>query len=393
VRWPSAVRPDLGGHAEYALREFLREDDTLVASTVDQTPDVAAIQRSPTKRAQLIAWLRDPKTLAAIDLGWAQLPSQLAAPRALSVSPRGLGRRANRPFRQLLTPRDIAALALPLAQTHTIATPEALLRRLDDHACVGCHQSQTIAGFHLLGEDDASIAAGNALAVSLSPPLVADRARRAALLDALATSDARPDLTRPSFERQGNAGGRGAHCGLGDAGFAAWTCNAGLVCAPSDAPADDAAVGECQPPAPDQRVVGDACELGAISPSADPRRDAIAHTPAAACGADLACDQNRVGFPGGMCTRGCEGLAPPATCGVIADLTPFNTCLARGRPFPECLAGNVDPAALRACDEQHPCRDDYVCAREPSGAGGCTPPYFLFQLRVDGHPPSRAITN
>ncbi|MEJ7602048.1 MAG: hypothetical protein WKG01_29395 [Kofleriaceae bacterium] len=26
----------------------------------------------------------------------------------------------------------------------------------------------------------------------------------------------------------------------------------------------------------------------------------------------------------------------------------------------------------------------------PVGSGGCTPPYFLFQLRVDGHPPSRA---
>jgi Cdc6-like AAA superfamily ATPase len=24
--------------------------------------------------------------------------------------------------------------------------------------------------------------------------------------------------------------------------------------------------------------------------------------------------------------------------------------------------------------------------RLPSGSGGCLPPYFLFQLRVDGHP-------
>lgn len=30
-------------------------------------------------------------------------------------------------------------------------------------------------------------------------------------------------------------------------------------------------------------------------------------------------------------------------------------------------------------------RDDYICARTPDGNGACIPPYFLFQLRVDGH--------
>ena len=91
-----------------------------------------------------------------------------------------------------------------------------------------------------------------------------------------------------------------------------------------------------------------------------------------------------------MCRPTCDRLPDDGTCGVIAVLTPFNDCLARGRPFPECLAQHVTPAGLRRCDDQHPCRDDYVCARTPSGTGGCTPPYFLFQLRVDGHPPSRA---
>ncbi len=63
--------------------------------------------------------------------------------------------------------------------------------------------------------------------------------------------------------------------------------------------------------------------------------------------------------------------------------------------FVQCLPGAwselfvVHPrqratAGLRACDDQNPCRDDYVCARAAHG-GACLPPYFVFQLRVDGH--------
>jgi hypothetical protein len=43
---------------------------------------------------------------------------------------------------------------------------------------------------------------------------------------------------------------------------------------------------------------------------------------------------------------------------------------------------------MRGCGEAAPCRDDYICARTPAGGGACVPPYFLFQLRVDGHPPA-----
>ena len=51
--------------------------------------------------------------------------------------------------------------------------------------------------------------------------------------------------------------------------------------------------------------------------------------------------------------------------------------------------GELLDAAAQAC------RDDYVCAQvaQPSGplfasdsGGACMPPYFLFQMRVDGHP-------
>jgi hypothetical protein len=104
------------------------------------------------------------------------------------------------------------------------------------------------------------------------------------------------------------------------------------------------------------------------------------------CGEGL-CEINQVGFPHGMCALSCEAVkgSSTATCGAIAVLTPFNECLARGTAFTRCVQENVRPAGLRRCDFRSPCRDDYICARMPSGAGACLPPYFLFQMRVDGH--------
>jgi hypothetical protein len=47
------------------------------------------------------------------------------------------------------------------------------------------------------------------------------------------------------------------------------------------------------------------------------------------------------------------------------------------------------PGQLRQCSARHACRDDYICSQNeghPPGSGVCIPPYFLFQMRVDGHP-------
>ena len=382
VRWPSAVRPDLGGHAEYLLRVFRAGVDARAPFTVaplTDTPDVARIRKSPALRKRLLAWVRD--NLAAIDAGTGQLPDELAASRAISVAPRGWSRRANRPYRQLLAAADLADL--DLAPLRHARSPEALLRRLDDLTCQGCHQARTIAGFHLVGEDPSDVAPGNALAVSRSVHLVAEVARRSALAHAVAAG-APADYARPFAERgTTDPGANGAHCGLGDPGFAAWTCAPGLACVPHDAPADDAHVGVCHALAPH---VGDPCEVLPLTPRADPHRDRTARPRPSACSAGAVCNTNAVGFPGGMCTESCADLSPDGVCGVIAALRPFNDCLARKTPFPRCLAEHVFPAGLRSCDELHACRDDYLCARTPNGKGACIPPYFLFQMRVDGHP-------
>ena len=115
-------------------------------------------------------------------------------------------------------------------------------------------------------------------------------------------------------------------------------------------------------------------------------RDRVPHTRSRACPAAGVCQSNYAGFPAGMCSVSCDGMPEAATCGGIPQLRGFNDCLAGGRPFAQCIRANVRPSGLRACDEKSPCRDDYICAAGSSERGVCLPPYFLFQLRVDGHP-------
>jgi hypothetical protein len=381
LRWPSAVRPDLAGHAEYLLRAFRLDASRKRYESVplENTPDVVRLTGDAALRKDFIAWLAVTENLASVDRGTALVPERFLAKRAVSVTPRGLARKTNRPFASVFAPSDFASLRLD--RLTTVKSPEALLRRLDGQSCQGCHEARSIAGFHLLGDDPVSTPAGNAVAMGASPHLAGDLERRRSVVRSMLTGSTAPDFSQPFAERSDHSG-YGAHCGLGsDPSFAEWKCAAGLVCQPYDAPVGDG-VGQCLPPEP--RAAGDPCEAGPL----DPKRDRVAKVEKKACAGSAVCNTNAVGFPGGMCTETCSALSPSAVCGSIAVLDPFNACVARGEPFLDCLANNVRPAGFRACDHQNPCRDDYICTRVGTGgkSGACIPPYFLFQLRVDGHP-------
>jgi hypothetical protein len=387
VRWPSTVRPDLAGHAEYLLLGFEWNEDakTLVPRPLENTPDVARLRADPKLRADLAAWTAE--NLAAIDAGTARVPERFLAKRARSVTPRGFARLENRPFRSIFRPSDFDAALFAKAETEkldSVRSAEGLIRRLDDASCQGCHESRSIAGFHFLGSDHGSNEAGNALVTAFSAHVEDELERRSALTDALAEGKS-ADFSRPSAER-GAFDGYGAHCGLGDPSFAKWTCAEGLTCQPYDVPKGERGlVGTCLPP---QLSVGDPCEVGSVEPSLDARKDRVGHATRKECGGGLACNSNEVGFPGGMCSASCSDARDDMRCGAIAILAPFNACLARGEPFPHCLAEHVRPAGLRACAVGSPCRDDYICAQSNTARaheGVCLPPYFLFQLRVDGH--------
>ena len=348
VRWPSAVRPDLGGHAEYMLRAFSWNAGTkrYDVRPLENTPDVAKLKASAPLRKELLQWLRQPDNLRALDEATLRIPDRFLATEAVSVAPRGLERLANRPIEQVFQPGEWQAVP----GSRTLRSPQALLRRLDDLSCMGCHQSRAVAGFHLLGVDrrgaSRTFTNGNALAVPHSPHVQDELARRGAYV-AASLSTARPDPFRPLAE-------------------------------PLEASA-----------AAEPATVGSRCEPTRITPSTNPWLDRAEKLPRISCeGAASVCEKTSVGFPGGMCSGPCDPKDANGTCGGIAILSDFNSCLAAKKPFGECLARHTRPGNLRSCSAQQPCRDDYICAQaegQPEGRGACIPPYFLFQMRVDGH--------
>ena len=391
VRWPSGVKPDLGGHAEYVLRAYRWEADRGLyrPAGLENTPDVARLRSDTALHAALFDWLREAEARKALDHGTLRVPDRFLAREAVSVAPLGSARLANRPFSQLFGGADWGAVP----DSRTLKSPAAILRRLDDLSCSGCHQSRSVAGFHLLGTDRAgatrTYGAGNALAVPHSPHVEDELQRRAAYVAASRT-EIEPDPFRPLALFGRGEGGFGAACGLaGDPGLAAG-CGRGLACRPQVsqvsqvAPLPGDAIGTCMPERP---AVGAFCEPVSLRSFPDPRRDRAAPQGRAACAVSSHCESTSVGFPGGMCSGACDPGDPDAICGKIAILDGFNRCLAARQPFESCLAAHTRPGNLRACSSARPCREDYICAEAGGGgAGACIPPYFLFQMRVDGHP-------
>jgi hypothetical protein len=376
ARWPSTVRPNMAGHAEYLLRVFRpTERGSLEAAPLENTPDGERLARDAALKKEFLAWLAQADTLKNVDLGTVLVPERFLATRVTSVAPHGLSRLENRPFTRFLNEADLAFL--PLRDHQHIASPKRLLRRLDGLSCNGCHQSKSVAGFHVLGRD-AEDRKADALAMPHSPHFTDEVKRRKRYFEALLATAA-PDEYRPMAERPAFDRGFGAHCALStEPTFADWDCAEGFSCVRLNEPD----VGQCMPKGPE---AGSACEVGKMQPSADSHRDYVALGPKRSCGDGAVCEANGVGFPGGMCSMGCASLGENATCGAIAELSGFNDCLARQVPFEDCILENTRPGALRRCTHDAPCREDYVCAAMPSGEGACIPPYFLFQLRVDGH--------
>lgn len=381
VRWPSTIRPDLGGHAEYLLRVFHRNPRSgrLNPAPLENTPDVPRLLRDAGLRGALKKWILETDHLRRIDEGTAVLPEAFLADKAESISPHGWARRANRPFSALFQEADFNGV--DFSGLRRVRSPKGLLRRLDDLSCLGCHQARSVAGFHLLGQDPPQTIAGNAIATPTSPHLRRDLSRReASLLRMRETGQAISD--RPLSERADrDEGGWGSHCGLGDPSFAAWTCNAGLRC--TGVHGEVGEVGECFSVGLDR--VGEPCERGTFRPRLASHDDGMTSAKQNPCEAGV-CEAGGVGFPDGLCAVSCDSGDPQTACGAIAILQDFNACLARNDPFADCLANNVRPRGLRACGADHPCRDDYLCSRGADGKNTCIPPYFLFQMRVDGHP-------
>lgn len=381
VRVQSTAHPSMGGHVEYALHVFHPTDAARTAfapAPMDNVPDVERLARDAALRADLVAYLRQPEVLRSIDQGTLRMPERFLATSARSVAPRGLERPINRPFRQVLREEDLAGL--DLGSYRTVRSTRALVRRLDGLSCNGCHQSRSIAGFHHVGMDAAGDPAFRSLVSGASNHLLSDLERRRTYVEAIARGET-PDELRPHSERQGNEGGFGASCGLGDPGFAGWTCKEGLRCAALE----QAEVGVCLDAAP----VGAPCEAGThVYAGKTPTGDRVAGAMSRlSCGPQLGCSPNISGFPIGACAGRCQDGVTSGACIDFLDIDGFQACLRVGVSEEECAQKFTGERIDRACDAAHPCRQDFVCARTgDADHGACVPPYFVFPLRLDGYP-------
>ncbi|NUO54231.1 MAG: hypothetical protein HOV80_35745 [Polyangiaceae bacterium] len=379
VRIQSTAHPTLGGHIEYSLRVFHAADEKRSAFTpaaMENMPDVAALSKDAALRDELIAYLRTPEALAAIDEGTLRVPERFLATSARSVSPRGLTRGGNRPFSEVLSEKDVQGF--DLSKYSSIGSPKALLRRLDGLSCVGCHQSRSIAGFHHVGNDKKTDPAWSSLVRGSSTHLIADLDRRRAYVEAVA-SRKKPEERRPAAEAQGQDGGFGAPCGLGDPGFASLRCGSGFTCVKLE----DPDVGVCL----DDQPVGGPCEVGTMLPGASPKKDYVRALERRSCGPSLGCSPNINGFPLGACAATCKDVGDSGRCIDFVDIDGLQACLRVGKEAAWCAERYVVERVDRACDAAHPCRQDFVCARtDDPEKGACVPPYFVFPLRADGYP-------
>lgn len=379
LRWPATVHPSLGGHAEYLLMQF-RPDAAkgYRAGLLENQPIYKRWSRKEQRAFR--AWLAEPAQLASLREGTIQIPESYLAKAAISAAPHALARGINRPFAKLMPPE--LYVDFPFEGLAPITNYKELERRLDTMSCSGCHQSKSLAGFHLLGKD-ASDKVVDALATPYSPHLLDElEIRRRAFSKAMRSGEATRARNNPQRSYRLDPGGWGDHCSLGKT-HASWTCKAGLSCVPTA----DPDLGHCQ--SLGEAKVGESCEHAYITPRVRPSDERAKGLASRACQEGV-CERTRVGFPGGMCATSCEPARPNMRCGAIALLTNFNQCLAKRKPFAQCIVENSRPAGLRRCDTANPCRDDMICARvDQSEVGACIPPYFLFQLRVDGHPSAR----
>lgn len=430
VRFPSGMETEFGGQAAYLLRVFAAAPGeggvVLRPKPLENTPDVARLKADAALRQELVDYVR--ANLPAINQGVYQLPERVLAMKAISYSTFGSARLANHPVTEALPAAMLTGL--DFGGMRLVRSEQALLERLDNGSCMGCHQAGATAGFHMFGLDDGSTSPLNRIKTGISPHLYAEGFRRAAYVAAVADG-AEPDRYRPpSFAPPANwqAGKPFAYrpaaltmpCLAGESAGAfgeGWACTAGASCKPLvESKAVGIALGQCVRLDEARNFSGQPCLTGAITTAAGkPWLDRYRKTGqfgAFAAGFSQTafnCRPAKIGVPAGMAYRQCTpadrvfagfagGKVPEEICG-LAGGKAFDDCVATNR-FDDCLAKAVTRGNRGTCSASSFCREDYMCQAIPEDVPGatttvkdygfCSPTYFLFQMRIDGHPDPQA---
>ncbi len=457
VRLPSGMEREFGGQAMYLFRIFRKPKvgsggAALVPVPLENTPDPAWYSRHPESRERLIEFLEshadelDQGTIRIPDFGAAQAEAGSSLQEvALSFSTHGHARLPNRPFRSVLQAAEL--VGLPYGRMKYIKSPQAALERLEGLSCMGCHQSNGTAGFHLLGFDRPGFTgATNELAVGYSPHFARERARRQEYVAQLQRGAEpvplrpHPLLPPPGTERPE----RRDFCLKSNAHF-----EGPVGCASPDEecetfvvnPALEWDVGQCvlkrevfrkNPASLGSGVACMKSELrsssdidSAFAPNLRGYTDRVATSshygmnPGGFDAENLACRPPSIGVPQGRSFRLCterekrledlqDGIVPREVC-AIAGGKAFDEC-AKGNNFHNCFDAAITRGMLDTCSADSFCREDYICQKFPAGlkiagdpegtrvlqrnitrlqqrgVGFCTPNYFLFQMRLDGHP-------
>jgi hypothetical protein len=443
VRWgaSSLGKKDFGGRANYRLRvfKFVAGVNMFVPQPMENEVDHDRLLDSPDLLNALKAFLLEPANIVALDKGILKIPDQYLATKGLSVAPGGAVRSANRILSDLVNAGDpdvVAAIDKAVANGAlvTIQSAYGFERRLDDISCTGCHQTHSAAGFHFMGIDWNQIHPANTTQIAGSPHFFGDMPRRREVVTAFAEGRT-PDYARGFAARAlpkhatgitgtGLYDGWGGHCYQGnDPAFAPWRCAQGLACQIFDESVATPGMGICL--SSGRREVGDPVEKGIITtsefdedtftrtfppqiarPSLKGReswmlnyfRRALKLRPNEVAAHQEYDSTDLTGaFPLGMLrlsgSKDCPDTTgyPEAICAPAAG-SGFNRCVAEeAGDFEKCLETHSAKAGLRRCNKMRPCRDDYLCVatvRDNSQDGSCLPPYFMFQFRVDGHPPN-----
>ena len=390
-----------GTKAAYVMRVFKWNkakkyfDIWFLRNQVDRTKIFCIAPNDPqcslktANHLKLVAFLRKPAVVAAIDTGTLEIPEDLhiLAERAVSISPGGAHRSGNLPYwnaasesEQVITDKQIAD-ALENARAHGvqlsfIKSVNDYRARLNDTSCTACHQTRAIAGFHFPGADRLETAAVNAVLLPGSPQFYGDQPRRIEILRKIAASGTKPlseyalapgYSARPlnrfaaALSNTQLIGGWGATCLIPEARQSSqrqWDCKSGYTCSQLFRSNEDPGAGTCVPAG--QTEIGDALQRGAVEttsyghdkyirlapvspnglipPSALPANPPTSNSYYGAHqefyqgepnSADrvIRRDARTGGFPAGMLRLSeCIGLPPEASCGLIAS-SGFNDCI------------------------------------------------------------------
>ena len=432
VRFPSGLETEFAGQALYLLRVYGLEKSSLGQQLqevlLENSPDVQRILHDESLKSSMIEWIN--AHMSDIDNGTHLLPEKFLATEALSYSTLGIHRRANKPFDVILR-AELDRLDQIEGEFRWVQSKEALVDRLNNGTCVGCHQASTTAGFHFLGQDDHRISGvTNRLALPFSAHFHREGSRRKKQLYDLIRDNSEDTFRPHSLAPDTKVVPTNHSCILPEheqdiQTDAQWTCAPHEHCEKVVGSNVGFSFGQCMPNE-DSILAGNTCRTGTITDNQKESlgvfnlhayADMFVQKQRYALKEDKTfaydtynCRPTRIGVPLGRAYRRCtpqersfapqqEDVQTSEICAVVGGAK-FDSCVEKD--FHKCLDSIVARGMVDSCHVDHFCREDYICQALPyqlkgvdtekgktiadAGVGFCTPTYFVFQLRLDGHP-------